>query len=633
MATEVKNIRYQDIATREQEHRETLRNRRNQIDRTARSRLGGAGGGESESVDPIYYTVAEKDERDRIERILTVLGLLPQKLDGNGRPLPGQPPHVPGEWSDPLYVATRDLLNGNRLLIGRLGNPEGDIDGPAPGVELRMARNDNRTPSGASAVLIAHVLGILAIDDAQPPPIHIDDSDFPVDPLDAAGADAERDDRDRFVLNANQQHPNWKSFNAAFFRALGEARGSDDLSQRVLPILGTVGGGRANAAEFARVMRALERKGVSADEPQLGRRIDEALDRVQHGASDDFDRIADAGIDLPDLEAAADNDIVADNVKLMGAVICAAMLEELKAFQVADHITQAAQAGSLPIGQGAAGKLLYKRWKQAPLRMTEGERRTVYAMTMGQPGGDPAAGMNREFNDLWLRFVSSVSSFVRQQDVDRLLRANLPSALGQQTVRKAARDLATNLSLHGYGMTFYAAVDLQEEVKGLITLLSDKDILAAYAARDMYQVIDTVATLDLGGARTGTRFRTLATSGMIITAWLGKNVEKIMRSYGPLIDMMEVRSPSPKMSGNKATKDPTDYDLVNACELWLADTAIADSRVEEMSQPRETPVMTSKPVAIPSFAREFLEDMPEIGSDIGFGMGTGGWRNGSAARH
>ncbi len=629
MTIAVKDIRYIDLARRERDHRIGLENRLNQLDRSARARLGGAPP-DAARVDPLYYTAAERAERDRIERILKILGALPGRRDREGQLLPGEPPDVPGEWSDPLFVAARECFNDSRLLIGRLGNPEGDLDGARMGVVLRKSRRDReQAPSAPECVFVAHVLGLLEIDRAEPPPLRIDETDVP-----PAGANANpevkegaQEDRDRFVIEPDKSSPAWKAFTAAFFRAVGEARGVDDLAGRVLPILAQVGGGRVEAAEFARVMRQLGRADVRADEPQLQRKVDIALDRVQKRGGDDIDRVTEGGIDLPDLEDYADNAIVADNVRLMGAVICGAMLEDLRAFQVADHIMQAAQAGSLPIGPGQAGRMLYRRWKQAPSRMTEAERRTLYAMTMGQPGGDPAATANREFNDLWLRFVSSVSSFVRQQDVDRLLRANLPSALGQQQVRKAARDLAINLSLHGYGMTYYAALDLQEEVKAVIELLSDPEIRAVYGARDMYQVIDTVATLELGGARTGSRLRTLATAGMIITAWLANNVEKIMRPWGPLIDMTEVRSPAPRMSGKKATVEPTDYDLVNACELWLADTAIEDSRVEQLAQPRETPVMTSKPVRIPAFAREFLGDMPEIGVPLSAGANGSGRPN------
>ncbi|MDP9096941.1 MAG: hypothetical protein M3N26_10405, partial [Pseudomonadota bacterium] len=408
------------------------------------------------------------------------------------------------------------------------------------------------------------------------------------------------------------------------------------LSQRVLAILADTGGTSddkgpiVDAAEFAEVMRALAAKGVTAYESQLGRKVSEALDHVQLVTGDGV--TSEIGIDLPDLDAYSNSEIVADNVRLMGPVICSAMLDELKAFQVVDKLLENAQNGTLAIGKGNAGALLYKRWKESPNRMSEPERRDLYAMTMGQPGGNPAIQGNTDFNDLWLRFVSSVSQFVRQQDVDRLLRAALPSATGAQQMRKAARDLASNLSLHGFGMTYYAALELQGEIKQMIALLDDTEIKAAYGAKDMWGVIDVVATQSLNGARTGSRYRTLATCGAIITAWLANNIEKILRPMGVLLDMMDVRSPMPRSAGQKATSNPTDYDLVNACELWLADTATSDSRVDELSQPRMSPVMTSQPVPIPAFAREFLDEIPGMGAAAGMSMGMG-MRNGAASRH
>jgi hypothetical protein len=321
---------------------------------------------------------------------------------------------------------------------------------------------------------------------------------------------------------------------------------------------------------------------------------------------------------------------VADNVRLMGPMVCAAMFDELKAFQVVDKLVELFQHGMLPIGSGEAGKLLYKYWKEAPNRMSESERKNFYAMTMGIPGGESGGMVNRDFNDLWLRFVSSVSSYVSQNEVDKLLRkGGLPSAISGQQLRKAARDLAANLSLHGYGMAYYAALDMQDQIRTIIKLLSDADIRSAYGARDMWQVVDQVATLELGGAKTSSRYRMLATCGAIITAWLADNVKRIMNPTGPILDMNEVLSPMPRSSG-KATTHPSDYDLVNACELWLADTGTSDLRVDEMSQPREAPVMTSKPVQIPSIARDMLDSV-----GMGMSYANGSSHNGANgyARH
>ena len=256
--------------------------------------------------------------------------------------------------------------------------------------------------------------------------------------------------------------------------------------------------------------------------------------------------------------------------------------------------------------------------------MSEAERMNFYALTIGVPGGSANGKTNREFNDLWIRFVSTVSSLVRQQTIDKLLQQSIPAAIGQQQVRKAARDLGRNLSAHGYGMMLYAAIELQSEINKIIKLLSHKDILRAFGAFDMWQVIDQVAALELGGARNTARYATLATCGAIITAWLANNVERYNRpTTEPVIDLVAVTSIDPPTAGPKATSEPKDYDLVNACELWLADTAMSEERIEQLArEPREAPAMTSKPVQIPSIAREMLEQagVPGIGMAMGAGM-------------
>jgi hypothetical protein len=87
-----------------------------------------------------------------------------------------------------------------------------------------------------------------------------------------------------------------------------------------------------------------------------------------------------------------------------------------------------------------------------------------------------------------------------------------------------------------------------------------------------------------------------------------------MDATGAIIDMNEVRHPQPKPPGQKAITHPNDYDLVNACELWLADSAVSDSRVEELTQPRESPATTSRPIQVPSMVQDML-------NDVGVGLG------------
>jgi hypothetical protein len=513
---------------------------------------------------------------------------------------------------DPLFVATRTLLNEQQLISPELRTHENGVlvfDPPQP-------------PSGDLPITMTTLtLGLLIADGVEAPPVRVvpqrGNKTGTIPPANVTPRGK--------TIYPNWDHPNGGKFTREFFRAVGETRSYGLLAGKVLSLLGREGDpdGRGGATpivrceEFALVMRQLAEAKVDANEPQLRRRINEMLDKVQNVGSED--RIADLSIDLPDLEEISDENIIAENVRVMGPMIVSAMFEELKVFQVVDRIVEQFQHGVLPIGPGEAGRMLYRYWREAPNRMSEQERRNFAAITLGVPGGDPSGLVNRDFNDLWIRFVSSVSSFIRQNEVDALLRSAMPSPISHQQVRKAARDLASNLSLHGYGMAHYAAREVQSQVTFMIKLLQDPEIRGCYGARDMWQVVDQVATYDLGGAKTSSRYRTLATCGTIITAWLANNVNRIHRATGPLINIDEVRNP-PVASSHKATKNPNDHDLVNACELWLADTATSDSEIEKLAEePRNTPTMTSKPIPIPAMAREMLDDLGDIGIGLGHG--------------
>lgn len=179
--------------------------------------------------------------------------------------------------------------------------------------------------------------------------------------------------------------------------------------------------------------------------------------------------------------------------------------------------------------------------------------------------------------------------------------------MSQEQVRKAGRDLAANLSLHGYGVGYFAATELQTTIKEVIDILSSEDVKNAYGARDMYQVIDQVAALELGGTRNTTRYRTIAQSGAVIIAWLATRGE-LLSSTGKarVIDLNAIYSGAPRAANVRSTDMPTDGDLVDACEQWLAVTGTADIQVEQYSQATEGPAITSRPIQIPSMARDLL---------------------------
>jgi hypothetical protein len=257
-------------------------------------------------------------------------------------------------------------------------------------------------------------------------------------------------------------------------------------------------------------------------------------------------------------------DISSDNIRAAQVAYFAAMMEELKLFQVADKLVEAFQNGRLPLGHSRTGKKLFKYWQDGTRRIPAVERRKFYASALGLPGGEEGSGSNREFPDLFLRFVIAVVSFARQAATNDL--ATRASRLGSswEAVRRAASELAVNLSRLGGGWTYFMATQLQTETNDVIKLLSEPGIISAFGARDMWEVVDEVAAGELGGARNSIRYRTMAASGTTIIGWLAKNARAL--------------------SSNKLShRLNPDAELFQACEQWLA----VAGEMEETQQPAD----------------------------------------------
>jgi len=360
-----------------------------------------------------------------------------------------------------------------------------------------------------------------------------------------------------------------------------------------------------SARNIANMVRRLARNGTTANDPWLTSRIENGYD-MQTGVVEGAPPSA-MEIMLPDLEESTDVDIIKENLDGAQAIGFASSCEDMYMPQVVERIVELFRQGLLPLGRGKAGDYLFNYYKKAGERMTEGERRDLYMRVLGTPGGEVSGTQpNREFKELWLRFVSAVSAFGRQLSVDRMLRSNIPVAVSQEQVRKAGRDLAANLSLHCYGIAYFAATELQTMISEFRDLLSDPEIRGCFGARDMWQVIDQVNANYLGGPRNTHRYRTQARSFAVIVRWLANRRERLGSSYGDVIAINALTNPQLRGSA-KPTIDPTDWDLVQACEQWLAVGGVQDASIEQYSQSSESPVITSKPMEMPLMAREVLD--------------------------
>lgn len=363
-----------------------------------------------------------------------------------------------------------------------------------------------------------------------------------------------------------------------------------------------------SARTVAQVVRRLATEKITPNDPWLASRIDTAFSRLT-GAIDGAPPSS-IEIDLPDLEVESGVDIDPENLQAVQAIYFTYQLEEMRMFQVVERIVDLFRQGMLPLGRGYVSDFLYHYYQKAGERMTEGERRDLYFRCFGAPGGNPNMGEpNRDFNELWLRFLSAVSSFSRQLSVDRMLRSNVPVAVSQEQVRKAGRDLAANLSRNGYGIAYNAAIEMQQSILDFKTVLTNPDLRNVFGARDMWQVIDLVNANYLGGARNTHRFRTQSRNGAIIIRWLANHVQALTNIAGPVLLIDQIVDPQMFRveSNHKPTIDPTDWDLVNACEQWLAVGGVQGQSVEQYAQPIEAPITSARPIGMPQFARDALD--------------------------
>ena len=364
-----------------------------------------------------------------------------------------------------------------------------------------------------------------------------------------------------------------------------------------------------SARNIAAVVRKLVRDGVTADDPWISSSLESAYN-MQTGVVTGAPPSA-MEIMLPDLEEDVDIEIIGENLHAVQAIYFTYQLEEMRLFQVVERIVDLFRQGLLPLGRGNVGDYLFNYYKKAAERITEGERRDLYMRVFGAPGGNSANEPNRDFNELWLRFVSAVSSFARQLTVERLLRNSVPMSVSQEQVRKAGRDLGANLSRNGYGIAYFAATELQQTILEFRDVLQDAEMRNAFGARDMWQVIDQVNVNYLGGARNTHRYRTQSRAGAVIIRWIANNVQRLASVGGPVIYIEQIVNPQLRAASgtNNPTVDPTDWDLVNACEQWLAVGGVQEQSIEQYSQPIEAPTMTSRPIEMPQIARDMLSGM------------------------
>ena len=94
-------------------------------------------------------------------------------------------------------------------------------------------------------------------------------------------------------------------------------------------------------------------------------------------------------------------------------------------------------------------------------------------------------------------------------------------------------------------------------------------------------------------------------AGATIIGWLEKNAEKLSHPGAVLISSAELTNP-PNRSTTNSINDPSDYDLVTACEQWLAIEGVGEDIVDLKAGASPSAITSTAPVRVPPAAQEIL---------------------------
>ena len=329
--------------------------------------------------------------------------------------------------------------------------------------------------------------------------------------------------------------------------------------KRAMPTAPAAAAARCGPSSSPASCAAWRRRTSTAQKPQqLRRRINECLNNIQDVGVDSSVPIAhraarprqDHGV--PDSGAA--------NVRAMGPMICAAMFDELKAFDVVDTIVYLWQQGIAADRRRRAGKMLY--------RLLEGTRRTgcrrpsaadFYAMTMGIPGGGVNGNGRSTATSTTCGCVSSRRCprwSARRRSTSCFAQSVPVGHSASSRCARPARDLASNLSRHGYGIVNYAAIDLQDQINKMIELLDHDDI-----KRRVRRARHVAGDRPGGDARAGRRAqqRPLPDAGHLRRhhhrlAGEQRREVQLGRRPRPVIDLAMVTSADPRCSRDEGRR-------------------------------------------------------------------------------
>lgn len=175
-----------------------------------------------------------------------------------------------------------------------------------------------------------------------------------------------------------------------------------------------------------------------------------------------------------------------------------AVLERLGPFAIVERILELWLARGLPVGAtGAGSRALDRYWLGRDDRLSGAERRETYD-----------AVFDARFDELWTDLAGALAE--GRADAKRpanMVRAHLGGRIDERMIALTP--------------------PLVAQLRTALDVLADREILESHGARDMWQLIEQRARLDLGAEPDVGRARTMAAAGTAIIGWLAEDDDAV----------------------------------------------------------------------------------------------------------
>lgn len=375
------------------------------------------------------------------------------------------------------------------------------------------------------------------------------------------------------------------------------------------------------AQEFAFVAREVVAGAASIPfgHPNFESAIRIALDKyVETRATGDSLTLPPGSLPGGTQNAGGDADLNSDNLRVVGLTYSLALLEKAMVLPVADRLATMFMNGQMPFGHDAAGKALDAYYWDSEDRLNLAQRHSQYSRMLGMPGGEVSKEVapNKDFEQLFLRFIASLSEFTRQREVDRMFttRTSVLSTTGEQ-VRKCAFELAKNASLYGWGAGFYVATRINKHLERAIAILNQPQVLKTYAASNHWQVVERVAQQDFGGAPNWAKYSTMAQAANKLFDILARNTGALAAGNSglPFLHDPNFAAPDGQRASDLSAQDTRD--LLTSVQLWLAVNGVRDEQVKQYAQPVEltgVPSLPGMPGGADNAGQQVIEKLKQL---------------------